>query len=55
MGEAAAEINEEMSVTEASNLISETSSQERGQNGVTVQRQINEPTARMAMKECFRQ
>ena len=44
----------EMSVSEASSLISELISRAR-QNGVVVQRQINEPRLGMAMKECFRQ
>ena len=48
------EISEEMSVSEASEIISELISRAR-QNGVVVQRQINEPRLGMAMKECFRQ
>jgi len=48
------EISEEMSVSEAANLISELISRAR-QNGIVVQRQINEPRLGMAMKECFRQ
>jgi DNA-binding transcriptional regulator LsrR (DeoR family) len=52
MGEDEPEISEEMSVSEASNLISELISRAR-QNGVVVQRQVNEPRLGMAMKECF--
>ena len=54
VGEDEPEISEEMSVSEASNLISELISRAR-QNGLVVQRQINEPRLGMAMKECFRQ
>ena len=54
VGEDEPEISEEMSVSEASSLISELISRAR-QNGLVVQRQINEPRLGMAMKECFRQ
>ena len=54
MGEDEPEISEEMSVSEASSLISELVARAR-QNGVVVQRQVNEPWLGMAMKECFRQ
>jgi hypothetical protein len=54
VGEEEPEKSEEMSVSEASNLISELISRAR-QNGVVVQKQINEPRLGMAMKECFRQ
>jgi len=54
VGEAEPEITEEMSVSEASSLISELVARAR-QNSVVVQRQVNEPRLGMAMKECFRQ
>jgi hypothetical protein len=54
VGETEPEITEEMSVSEASALISELVSKAR-QNGVVLQRQINEPRLGMAIKECFRQ
>jgi hypothetical protein len=54
VGEDEPEISEEMSVSEASNLISELISRAR-RTGVVVQRQTNEPRLGMAMKECFRQ
>ena len=54
VGEAELEITEEMSVSEASSLISELVARAR-QNSVVVQRQVNEPRLGMAMKECFRQ
>jgi len=54
VGEAEPEITEEMSVSEASERITELISRAR-QNGVVVQRQINEPRLGMAMKESFRQ
>ena len=53
VGEAEPEISEEMSVSEASAVISGLVSKAR-QNGVILQRQINEPRLGMAMKECFR-
>jgi hypothetical protein len=53
MGETEPEITEEMSVSEASAVISGLVSKAR-QNGVILQRQINEPRLGMAMKECFR-
>jgi len=52
VGEDEPEISEEMSVSEASEIISELISRAR-QNGVIVQRQINEPRLGMAMKEFF--
>ena len=54
VGEAEPEITEEMSVSEASAVISELIARAR-QNGVVLQRQINEPRLGMAIKECFRQ
>ena len=54
VGEAEPEITEEMSVSEASAVISELVSKAR-QNGIAVQRQINEPRLGMTIKECFRQ
>jgi len=54
VGEAEPEITEEMSVSEASEIISELIARVR-QNGVAVQKLINEPRLGMAMKECFRQ
>jgi hypothetical protein len=53
VGEAEPEINEEMSVSEASAVIGELMARAR-QNGVAVQRQINEPRLGMAIKESFR-
>ena len=53
VGETEPEITEEMSVSEASAVISGLVSKAR-QNGVILQRQINEPRLGMAMKECFR-
>jgi len=54
VGETEPEITEEMSVSEASAVISELVSKAR-QNGVVLQRQIKEPRLGMAIKECFRQ
>jgi hypothetical protein len=54
MGEDEPEISEEMSVSEASEIISELIARAR-QNGVVVQRPINESRLGMATKECFRQ
>ena len=54
VGETEPEITEEMSVSEASAVISELISRAQ-QNGIAVQRQINEPRLGMAMKESFRQ
>jgi hypothetical protein len=54
VGESEPELTEEMSVSEASEIINELISKAR-QNGVAVQRQINEPRLGMAIKECFRQ
>ena len=53
VSEAEPEITEQMSVSEASEIISELIERSR-HNGVAV-RQINEPRLGMAMKECFRQ
>jgi len=52
VGETEPEITEEMSVSEASAVISELVSKAR-QNGVVLQRQIKEPRLGMAIKECF--
>jgi hypothetical protein len=54
VGETEPEISEEMSVSEASEIISEFISRAR-QNEVAVQRPVNELRLGMAMKECFRQ
>jgi hypothetical protein len=54
MGENEPETSEEMSVSEASAAISELIARAR-QNGVVVQKPVNEPRLGMAMKECFRQ
>ena len=54
VGETEPEIAEEMSISEASEIITELIARAR-QNGVAVQRQINEPRLGMAIKECFRQ
>jgi hypothetical protein len=53
VGETEPEITEEMSVSEASEIISDLIARAR-QNGVPVQRPVNEPRLGMAMKESFR-
>ena len=55
MGEEEPEMTEELSVSDASKLISELVSRARQNGFATGQRPVNEPRLGMAMKECFRQ